>query len=330
MNKVLSLSNLTTLAATLCLCLAGSQAMAKDWRGWNIHPPTYPNSIALENFVSLAAQLTDGEVTGEVYHNATLGNQADAISQMQLGSIDFANFNLGPLGTTVPAANVVSLPFIFKDIDHMHRVMDGEFGDKLSAAMAEEGIISLAWYDSGARSFYNSERAINTPSDVEGLKFRVMNNELFVGMVEALGGNASPMAFSEVYQSLKTGVVDGAENNWPSYESTNHYEVAQFYSDTGHLILPECVCVSKQVWDGLSAVNQESLQIAARASADLQRRLWAQRAAASRQAVLDAGIQFNTIADKAAFQNAMAPVYAAAIEETPVLEELINDIQSVE
>lgn len=330
MNKVLSRSRLTALSLMLFAGSLLGQAVAADWRGWNIHPPEYPNSIALEYFVDLAETLTDGAVTAKVFHNATLGSQADAIAQMQLGSIDFANFNLGPLGSTVPAANVVSLPFIFKSVDHMHRVMDGEFGDTLSAYMAEEGIVALAWYDSGARSFYNSARPIREPGDVEGLKFRVMNNELFVGMVEALGGNATPMAFSEVYQSLNTGVVDGAENNWPSYESTNHYEVARYYSDTGHLILPECVCVSAAVWNDLSATDQQNLRIAARTSADLQRRLWAQRAAASRQAVLDAGIEFNEVADKSAFQAAMAPVYAAAIEDMPVLEQLISDIQSVD
>ena len=211
-----------------------------------------------------------------------------------------------------------------------HRVMDGPFGDKLGEAMAAKGLVPLAWYDSGARSFYNSQKPITTPADLGGMKFRVMNNELFVGMVEALGGNATPMAFSEVYQSLKTGVVDGAENNWPSYESTNHYEVAGYYSLSQHLILPECLCVSKASWDQLSADEQAKVRQAARDSAELQRKLWAERAKASQEKVLASGVKFNEIADKAPFQDAMGAVYAAAIAKTPALEQLIADIKAVD
>lgn len=310
------------------LAFAGS--VQADWRGWNIHVPDYPVSEAMEFFISEVDDRTDGRVSGRVYHGAVLGSQEDAISQMQIGGIDFAGFNLGPLGTSVPEVNVVSLPFIFKDVDHMHRVMDGPVGDKLSDAMEETGIISLAWYDSGARSFYNNEKPINTPADVKGMKFRVMNNELYVGMVEALGGNATPMAFSEVYQSLKTNVVDGAENNWPSYESTNHYEVAPYYSDTQHLILPECLCVSVKAWDDLSEGDKKIVREVARESADMQRDLWAKRSDKSRQMVEEAGIQYNAIADKAAFQNAMGPVYEEAVKNNPSLEALIEEIRSID
>lgn len=310
------------------LAFAGSVQAA--WRGWNIHVPDYPVSEAMEFFISEVDERTDGRVSGRVYHSAVLGSQEDAISQMQIGGIDFAGFNLGPLGTSVPEVNVVSLPFIFKNVDHMHRVMDGDVGQKLSDAMAKTGIISLAWYDSGARSFYNIEKPIKTPADVKGMKFRVMNNELYVGMVEALGGNATPMAFSEVYQSLKTGVVDGAENNWPSYESTNHYEVAPYYSDTQHLILPECLCVSVKAWDDLSDEDKKIVREVARESATLQRKLWAERSGNSREMVEKAGIKYNAVEDKKAFQDAMAPVYEEAVKVNPSLKELIDEIRSID
>lgn len=329
MITALSKKVVATAAIAASLALMGSPAQA-DWKGWNIHVPDYPVSKAMDHFIQLTEDMTDGRVEGKVYHGGVLGSQPDAISQMQLGGVDFAVFNLGPLGTAVPEVNVVSLPFIFKDLDHMHRVMDGPFGDKFSLAMEKTGIVALSWFDSGARSFYNSTRPVRTPEDVKGLKFRVMNNELFVGMVEALGGNATPMAFSEVYQSLKTGVVDGAENNWPSYESTNHFEVAGYYSGTQHLILPECLCVSKGTWDKLSDADKKKVKSAARESAELQRKLWAERAEKSQAAVLEAGIQYNVIEDKSAFQAAMKPVYEAAIKKTPVLKELIADIQSVD
>jgi len=307
------------------LTSVGAQA---DWKGWNIHTEDYPVSNAMEFFIEEAEKRTDGRVSGRVYNNAVLGNQEDAISQMQIGGIDFAGFNLGPLGSSVPEVNVVSLPFIFKDVDHMHRVMDGSVGQALSDAMAKTGVISLAWYDSGARSFYDTSKPIKTPADVKGMKFRVMNNELYVGMVEALGGNATPMSYSEVYQSLKTGVVDGAENNWPSYESSNHFEVAPYYSATQHLILPECLCVSVKAWDELSASDQKTLKSVAQESATLQRDLWAKREEKSKQAVLDAGVTYNEIADKSAFQAAMKPVYETAVKNNPTLKPLIDQIQA--
>lgn len=199
-------------AATMML----SAAEAADWRGWNIHVDGYPNTIAMDRFAELVAEKIGGEITLQMFHGGTLGDQPDAIEQVRLGALEVGNFNLGPIGTIAPEANVVSLPFIFKDVPHMFRVLDGEAGQMIADGMAAKGLTPLAWYDAGARSFYNVDRPINTPADVQGMKVRVMNNDLYSGMISQLGGNPSPMAFAEVYQSLKTGVVDGAENNWPS------------------------------------------------------------------------------------------------------------------
>lgn len=297
-----------------------------DWKGWNAHPAGYPVTVALESFIKNVAKATDGRVTGRVYNGEILGNQTDAIQMMQVGGIDFAEFNLGPIGTSVPEVNVVSLPFIFKSVDHMHRVMDGPVGDELAKAMAKKGMISLAWYDSGSRSFYDSKKPIKTPADMKGMKFRVMNNELYVGMVEALGGNATPMAYSEVYQSLKTGVVDGAENNWPSYDSSNHFEVAKYYSLTQHLILPETLAVSAKAWDKLSPEDQKAVRKAAQDSAMLERKLWAEKVQQSRKKLIADGVVITEIKDKSAFQNAMKPVYEQAVKDNPSLAHLIKEI----
>jgi tripartite ATP-independent transporter DctP family solute receptor len=324
-NRIKSL----TAAAAAALLLSGA-AEAAEWRGWNIHVPEYSVSLGLDQFTAEVAEKSGGRLTGKTYHSGVLGNQPDAIEQMRLGSIDFAVFNLGPMGQVIPATNVVNLPFIFKNLDHMHRVVDGPVGQQLGAAMAEKGLVALAWYDSGARSFYNSKKPIATPGDVKGLKVRVMNNDLFVDMIAAMGGNATPMAFSEVYSSIKTGVVDGAENNWPSYDTTGHYEVAGYYSGTEHLIIPECLCVSKALWDGLSAEDKEIVKTAAQNSAVYQRELWAKQDEAARKKVLAAGAQYNEIADKAPFQAAMQPVYDKFIAANPDLEGLVKAIQAVE
>lgn len=328
MTRPIRITSLAAAAAVVSLLLSG--AAQAEWRGWNIHVPDYPVSLGMEQFTADIAEKSGGRLTGKTYHSGVLGDQPDAIEQMRLGSIDFAVFNLGPMGQVVPATNVVNLPFIFKNLDHMHRVVDGPVGQQLADAMSEKGLVALAWYDSGARSFYNSKKPIATPDDLQGMKVRVMNNDLFVDMVAELGGNATPMAFAEVYSSIKTGVVDGAENNWPSYESTGHYEVAGYYSGTEHLIIPECLCVSTTLWESLSAEDKEIVRTAARNSATLQRDLWAKRDEASREKVLAAGAQFNAIADKAPFQAAMKPVYDDFIADNPDLEGLIRAIQAVE
>ncbi len=316
------------LAATALLAGVTSAAQAAEWRGWNIHKPDYPNTVAMDKFAELLEEKSGGKITLKMFHSGTLGTQPDAIEQVRIGGLEIGNFNLGPIGPVAPEANVVSLPFIFRDMEHMHRALDGEAGDQISAGMAKKGLIALAWYDSGARSFYNSKKPIETPADVSGMKVRVMNNDLYSGMISALGGNPSPMAFSEVYQSLKTGVVDGAENNWPSYESTGHFEVAGYYSLSQHLIIPECVCINAAVYDGLSDADKALVKDAARESAVLQRELWAKRAESSREKVIQAGVKFNDIPDKAAFQEAMQPVYDKYLSANPDLKPLVELIQN--
>ena len=318
---------LTSAVATLMFI---NPAQAAEWKGWNIHVEGYPNTIAMDKFSELLAEKTNGEIELQMFHGGTLGSQPDAIEQVRLGALAIGNFNLGPIGPIAAEANVVSLPFVFKDIPHMFRVMDGEAGQMIADGMAAKGIVPLAWYDAGARSFYNAGKPINAPEDVAGMKVRVMNNDLYSGMISELGGNPSPMAFAEVYQALKTGVVDGAENNWPSYESTGHFEVAGYYSLSQHLIIPECVCINSKVYDDLSDDMKAAVTEAAQESAELQRQLWAEREAASREKVVEAGVIVNEIADKGPFQSAMQAVYDNYLESNPDLRPLVEMIQATD
>ena len=224
------------------VCLSFNATAATNWRAWNIHNDGHPNTAAMDKFSELVNEATKGEVTVEVFHGGVLGSQPDALEQVRLGAIEIGNFNLGPIGPVVKEANLVSLPFIFKSVPHMFRVLEGEAGETIAKAMSDAGLQPLAWVDAGARSFY-SQKPINTPADVAGLKIRVMNNDLYTSMISAMGGNPSPMAFAEVQQALKTGVVDGAENNFPSFKNVGHYEVTTHYSLSEHLIIPECICV---------------------------------------------------------------------------------------
>jgi len=323
LNKIITRGAFAIAVAATFVAMPLS-AQAKEWRGWNIHVEDYPVSYGMEAFMAEVTDKTGGELKGKVFHAGVLGSQPDAIEQLRLGIIDFGVFSLGPMGQAVPATNVVSLPFVFKSVPQMYKLMDGAPGAALGAALEEKGIVALGYYDAGARSFYNSIKPINTPADVEGMKVRVMNNDLFVGMIESMGGNATPMAFAEVYQSIKTGVVDGAENNPPSYESTSHYEVAKYYSLTQHLIIPECLCMSKKTFDGLTPEQQEIVKTAGKNSTELQRKLWGEREAASMKIIMDGGVEVNEIADKAAFQAAMAPVYEKYLAANPEMTDLVN------
>ncbi len=321
-----------TLMVAISLTALGSAlpVAAADLRGWNIHVEDYPVSHGMEQFLAEVTEKTDGRIKGKIFHGGVLGSQPDAIEQTRLGAIDFGVFSLGPMGQVVPETNVVSLPFIFKSIPQMYKLMDGDVGAAIGVGLEKKGIKALGWYDAGARSFYNSIQPINTPADVEGMKVRVMNNDLFVGMIASLGGNATPMAFAEVFQSIKTGVVDGAENNPPSYESTNHFEVAKYYSKSEHLIIPECLCMSKKAWDALSSDDQAIVQAAATASAETQRGLWQDREAASMEKVIAGGVIVNEVADKGPFQDAMVSVYDKFLTDNPELTDLVNMIRNAD
>lgn len=324
------LKGITPTASVMALIAFALPAQAEDWRGWNIHPDGYPNTVALEEFAEAVAEQTEGRVEPRVYNNAVLGDQSDAIEQTRNGALDFANFNMGPMGPIVPETNVFSLPFLFNNVEHMHTVMDGEIGERFADALEEEGLVVLSWFDSGARSIYNTERPIKTPEDVEGLKIRVMNNDLYVDMIEAMGGNATPMSYGEVYQSLTTGVLDGAENNYPSFESSNHFEVTDYYSLTEHLIIPECLCVAKASWENISEEDQEIIREVAEEASKRQRELWVESSEESRQIVLDHGVEINEVDDKAAFQALMEPMYEEFIANNPGTGELIEEIRATE
>lgn len=320
-------SRLAILASVSILGLAAT-ADARELRGWNLHVPDYPGSIAMEEFADAIGTATDGRYTGSVYHNGQLGDQRFAIEQFAFDGIDFAVFSGGSLGDFAPALNVVSMPYVFRSQDHMFKVLDGEIGERLSAALESSNMVALAWYTGGARSFYTVDKQIETPADLAGLKIRVPDADIFVATVEALGANATPLAFGEVYTSLQTGVIDGAENNAPSFESTRHYEVAKYYTLDEHMMVPEAFVVSKTLWDSLTPEDQTAFREAARASAETQRRLWAERDAASIKILEDGGVSIKPVADKQPFIDAMSPVYDR-FADTDEMKALLADIQAV-
>ena len=321
----------TTLAALAASTALGSTAFACEitLRSSDTHPAGYPTVAAVEHMGELLEERSGGRLCIEVFHSAQLGEERDTIEQTQFGVIDMNRVSLGPFNNIIEATKVFSLPYIFRSVEHMHAVVDGEIGQEILDKFSDHQLVGLAYYDGGARSFYNRERPITSIEDIEGLRFRVMQSDVFVDMVDALGGNATPMPYGEVYSSIQTGVIDGAENNWPSFESSGHFEVAGYYTLDEHLIVPEVLVMSQVAWDRLTEEDQAMIRQAARDSVPVMRELWAERERASEEIVRAAGVEVITDIDKTPFIEAMAPVYETHVS-TPELQDLVERIQAVE
>ncbi len=220
------------------LMLLASPSMAQEWRGWNTHSADYPNGVGMDKWAELVTSRSNGRIRMRTYHSSQLGQQDEAIQQLRLGAIDFANFNLSPLNNLVPETQVLTLPFVFRDEGHLHRTVDGPIGEELAQKIAALNMVVVGWFDSGSRHVFNRTRPIRTPEDMRGLKIRVQTSDLWVDLIRALGANPTPLPFGEVYTALQSGVIDGAENNWPSYQNMRFFEVARFITTTGHSNVP--------------------------------------------------------------------------------------------
>lgn len=298
-------------------------------RSSDTHPDGYPTVTAVQHMGDLLKERSDGRICIEVFHSSQLGEEADVIEQVQFGVIDMARLSMGPFNGIVEESKVVSLPYIFRSVEHMHAVMDGPIGDDIAAAFEQADLLGLAFYDSGSRSFYNSRGPIESIDDIEGMSFRVMQSDIFVAMVDALGGDATPMPYGEVYSAIQTGVIDGAENNWPSFDSSGHFEVAPYYTLDQHLIVPEILVISKASMDGLSADDQELVRQAARDSVPVMRESWALREQESEMRMVEAGVEIVRDIDKTPFIDAMVPVYEQFVT-TDTLRSLVERIQATE
>ncbi len=272
------------------------------------HPDGYPTVEAVRFIGSYLADRTNGRLDVKVFPGGQFGSETDTLEIASFGGLDMTRVNLAPLNSIEGTTIALSLPFIFRSTSHMRRVVDSEIGDEVLASLARHGLIGLCIYDSGERSVYNNRRPIVTPDDLRGLKLRVPASDLYIAMINALGANAVPIPLGEVYQALAQGVIDGAENNWPSLESGRHYEVAPFYSLTNHLMTPEVLVMGKPTWDGLTQAEQLLVREAAKASVDVMRQAWDQRVNDARAALVNAGIRINAV-DPEPFAERMKPVW---------------------
>ncbi|RUZ76327.1 TRAP transporter substrate-binding protein [Mesorhizobium sp. M7A.F.Ca.US.006.01.1.1] len=325
---MLHLSKLTAATFAFGSLLVGIANAETVLRSADTHPDGYPTVDAVKYMGELIKERTKGAYSVEVYHSAQLGEEKDTIEQTQAGVLDLNRVSMGPFNGIVPETAVPSLPYIFRSVEHMRHVMDGPIGEQILKAFEAHNLVGLAFYDSGARSFYNTKKDIASIADLKGMKFRVIQSDVFVDMVNALGANATPMAYGEVYSALETGVIDGAENNWPSFESAKHFEVAKHYTLDQHQIVPEVLVMSKASWDKLSPEDQAIVRQAAKDSVVKMRELWDAQEKKSRDIVEKAGVKVSEI-DKQPLIDAMKPVYEKYLS-TPELKDLAARIQATE
>jgi tripartite ATP-independent transporter DctP family solute receptor len=264
-----------------------------------------------------------------VFHSRQLGEEKDTIEQTRVGAIDLNRTNVAPIGSLIPAANVLALPFLFRSFDHLHKVLDHAIGNEILASCQRHGFVGLTFYDSGARSIYNSVRPVRTLADMRGLRIRVQQSELMVDMIKALGAEPIELPYGQVGTGLSTRLIDGAENNWPSYVTTNHYKLAPYYTLTEHTMGPELLVMSPRAWESLSAEDQDIFRDAARKSSAYMRELWNGLEERSRQQARAAGNTIIADFDRAPFEHAMNTIYAKTVTD-PDLLQLIERIRNVQ
>jgi tripartite ATP-independent transporter DctP family solute receptor len=298
-------------ASAIGVVPAGAQAKMV-MKATDVHPTGYPTVAAVEAMGKKLEAATQGRISIQMFPSMQLGGEKEMIEQAQLGALQIARISVGPMGPLVPELNVFNLPFMFRDNAHMEKVIDGEIGAELMKKLSDHptaGLIGLCWMNAGTRNVYNSKKPIGQVEDLKGLKIRMMGNPVFVETMNALGGNGVAMGFDQLINGMQTGVVDGAENNEPSYESGQHYRYAKFYSKTGHLMIPEILVFSKKSWDGLTKDDQALIMKASKEAQLEQRKLWYERETASLAKMKEAGVVMNEVADKAPFQAAVKPVW---------------------
>jgi tripartite ATP-independent transporter DctP family solute receptor len=278
----------------------------------DVHPAGYPTVVAVESLGKKLEAATNGRLSVQMFAAMQLGGEKEAIEQAQVGAIQLARVSVGTLGPVIDELNVFNLPFLFRNTAHMQKVIDGDVGTELLDKVTNNdkaGLIGLCWMDAGARSVYTIKKPVHTIADLKGLKIRVIGNPMFIDMMNALGGNGVAMGYDQVFSALQTGVVDGAENNPPSYVFDNHYTVAKYYTLTQHLIVPEILVFSRKTWDTLSNDDQALIKKFGREAQAEERDLWNKYEAAALDKAKAAGNEIIDVADKKPFQDAVKPVW---------------------
>jgi tripartite ATP-independent transporter DctP family solute receptor len=304
---------------------AACSAQAAEFRSADVHnSDEYPTVAAVKHMSELLKQATGGKHSIKVFNKGALGSEKETIDQVKIGALDFTRVNISPMNSICGKTVVPTMPFLFRSVEHMRKVLDGPVGEEILKDCEQHGFVGLAFYDSGARSIYG-KKPVKSLTDARGMKIRVQQSDLWVALIGAMGANATPMPIGEVYTGLKTGLIDAAENNIPSYDGFKHYEAVKYYSRTEHSMAPEMLLMSKAVYDKLSPAEQQAIRKAAKDSVAFQRKKWDEQEAKSLAVVKGAGAEIVEV-DKASFEKAMGPVYDKFITSAD-LKRLVKAVQ---
>jgi len=316
------------LKPLITLALLGAVAFAAqavELRSADVHnADDYPTVAAVKYMSELLDKRSNGKYHIKVFNKGALGSEKETIDQVKIGALELTRVNISPMNSVCAKTQVPTMPFLFRSVEHMRKVLDGPVGEEILKSCEDQGFIGLAFYDSGARSIY-AKKPIKTVADAKGLKIRVQQSDLWVALVSAMGANPTPMPYGEVYTALKTGLIDAAENNIPSFDTARHFEAVKIYSKTEHSMAPEMLLMSKIVYDKLPKADQDMIRAAAKESVAVERQKWDEQEAKSLAVVKAGGVEIVEV-DKKSFQDAMGPVYTKFMN-TPDLQRLVKAVQ---
>jgi len=323
------ISRIVAIVVALFLTAASTSAVAREFRAADTQSEDYPTVQALLFMGRVIAERSGDRLQIRVFHSRQLGEEKETIEQTRVGAIDLNRTNVALIGSFVPAMNVLAMPFLFRSIEHLEKVLDGPIGNEILNSFESYGFVGLAFYDSGARSIYNSVRPVRSIDDLKGLRLRVQQSELMSDMIRALGAEPVELPYGQVLTGLVTKLIDGAENNWPSFVTTDHYKHAGYYTLTEHTMSPEVLVMSQKAWQSLSADDRKIFRDAAIQSSQFMRAKWKDLEERSRRQAEAAGVTITTDFDRKPFEDAMVGIYAKA-QRDPATAELIERIRKVE
>ena len=322
------MKNICLLAAVLLLAACSEQSDVRKIKLAHGLNPQHSVHKAMVYMAQRVAEKSGGQLELEIYHSGQLGSESECLELLQIGSLGITKVSTGVMESFAPSYKVLGLPYIFRSKEHMFAVEDGAIGKKILKDGEQAWLRGLCFYDAGSRSFYTKDRPIKEPEDLEGLKIRVMKSITANKMVNAMGGAPMPISWGELYTALQQGVVDGAENNPPSFYLSKHYEVCKFYSLNEHTSVPDVLVMSTHVWNSLSEQEQQWLQEAANESVPVQRQLWEESEQEALEAVKAAGVEVIK-PEKNPFAEKVTSVYEDYKSE-PEIYSLIEQIQALQ
>jgi len=289
-------------------------------------PQGHPVHKGILEFKKALNKKSGGKMDIKIFPDGQLGSEREALELLQIGSVAITKVSAATLSNFVPEYHVLGIPYLFRDKQHQFDVLEGEVGKSILEKGSKFWLRGLCYYDAGSRSFYTSNKAVRTPEDLKGLKIRVMNNQMAINMVNSLGGSATPMAYGELYTAIQQGVVDGAENNPPSFVSSNHYEVSKYYTLDQHSSVPDVLLISTKYWDKLSEEERVWVQEAADESAQAQKVFWNASVEESMAVAKKAGVEV-IIPEKSLFQEKSKSVLEDFMKKHPEMTDIISKIK---